>query len=477
MVASSRRRSPRWGLRITALVSLLLLTAAGGGHLLLSRIGGDIRRVDAFAGLDERPRADGRGLNFLVVGTDRREGISAAQRARYKLGGAPCNCTDTIMLVHLSGDRERASVVSIPRDSYVEFPPHTNRGLGEELAVHAGKINSAYAHGGPPLTVRAVEKMTGVHVDHYLEIDFSSFMKTVDAIGGVEICSARPLKDSYSGLDLPAGTSRLRGGEALSYVRARHVDATSDLSRMRRQQQFLAAVMHEVAGTETLLNPARLREVSGTVLGSVRADEGFGSGEMFALGRAMRHFSPRSSEFTTVPIASMDHEVPGIGATVLWNERKARELFTRLREDKPLRVKHKYTAKAVPVEIPPSEIRVQVLNATGEKGLGARADAALARSGFATTATPRNAPPTTRPHRTTITYDPKWDRSAHALHTALPRAKLVPARDHGPVMKLTLAADFTPQQIHKVRAADPILDGAEVWSAFATKTGDEAECA
>ncbi|MQY16074.1 Transcriptional regulator LytR [Streptomyces sp. RB5] len=473
MVTPTRRPGPRWGLRIAALLSLALLAAGGGGHLLLARVGDGIGRVDAFHGLTERPD-DGKGLNFLVVGTDRRDGISDTQRARYRLGGASCNCTDTIMLVHVSGDRDRASVVSIPRDSYVEFPPHTNRAFGEENTSHAGKINSAYAHGGPPLTVRAVEKMTGVHIDHYLEIDFTGFMKTVDMIGGVDICSARPLHDDYSGLDLPAGTTRLGGGQALQYVRARHVDGTSDLSRMRRQQQFLSAVLHKIADSHTLLNPVRLRQVSGTVLGSVRADSGFSGDAMFALGRAMRDFSPRSSEFTTVPIGTLDHEVPGVGATILWDKEKADALFARIRADEPLRVKHK-PGHAIPVEIPPNSIRVQVTNGAGEQGLGSRVDTRLANNGFATTGTARNAP--TPATRTTITYDPNWTRSAHSLKSAIPSATLVPTPGHGPTLTLTLSPDFDPTTIRRVRPADPILDGAEIWSGFAARTGDAVECA
>ncbi len=113
------------------------------------------------------------------------------------------------MLVHLSADEQRASVVSLPRDSYAEIPPaHRDRTTGQEHAAHPPvKLNAAYAEGGPPgLTVSTVENMTGVKIDHYLEVDFTSFMTTVDTLGGVKICTARPLKDSYTGLDLAAGT-------------------------------------------------------------------------------------------------------------------------------------------------------------------------------------------------------------------------------------------------------------------------------
>lgn len=140
--------------------------------------------------------------------------------------------------------------------------------------------------------MRTVENMTHVKIDHYLEVDFTSFMKTVDVLGGVRICTAQPLKDSYTGLDLAAGTHDLNGGEALQYVRSRHADGSSDLGRMQRQQRFLAALVSQATSSGVLMNPMRFRDVTRAVLGSVRADKGFGTDELLDLGRAMRNFSP-----------------------------------------------------------------------------------------------------------------------------------------------------------------------------------------
>lgn len=476
MPAPSVKRR-RWGLRIATALSLLLLAAGGAGYVTLSSLGSGIHRVDAFGGITDRPR-EGRGLNVLVAGVDRRDSVSEEERHKYRLGGEPCNCADALMLVHLSKDRGRASVVSIPRDSYVDLPPHTNRALGERRTAHPAKVNAAYAHGGPPLTVRAVEKLSGVHVDHYVEIDFAAFMKTVDVVGGVQLCSQRPLRDRYSGLDLPAGTSNLDGGEALAYVRARHLDGASDMGRMKRQQRFLAAVLDKLTGTSGLMNPLRFREVGSTLLGSVRTDAALDSGAVFALGKALHGFSPGSSEFATVPVADTNHEVPGVGATVRWDEERARRLFDRLREDRPLterggaphgrKEKEEGKGRVTPVEVPPGEVRVQVENGTSHNGLGGRVDRSLARTGFATTGAPTTAVPT---DRTVITYDPAWGRSARSLAAALPHAKLSPHRGHGPLMTVTLGADH--ERVHRVRPADPILDGADVWSAV---TGDEVLC-
>ena len=177
------------------------------------------------------------------------------------------------------------------------------------------KLNAAYAEGGPALSVRTVENMTGLKIDHYLEVDFTSFMKTVDVVGGVQICTARPLKDSYTGLDLAAGTHQLNGGEALQYVRSRHTDGSADLGRMQRQQRFLAALIEKATSNGVLLNPVKFREVASSLLSSVRADEGFGMAEMLNFTYAMKGFSPSSSDFTTVPLGQLGVQVKGVGST------------------------------------------------------------------------------------------------------------------------------------------------------------------
>lgn len=184
--------------------------------------------------------------------------------------------------------------------------------------------------------MRTVENMTRVKIDHYLEVDFTSFMKTVDAVGGVTICTAKTMRDSYTGLELLPGTHRLTGGQALQYVRSRHVDGAADLGRMQRQQRFIAALIKQATSSGVLLNPVKFKQVSSTLLGSVRADRDFGSEQMLALGQAMRGFTPSSSEFASVPVGDTAYEVKGIGSTVKWDEAKAAKLFESLREDRPL---------------------------------------------------------------------------------------------------------------------------------------------
>ncbi|MEV0374145.1 LCP family protein [Streptomyces sp. NPDC050636] len=454
-------------MRTYAAASFLVLAASGVGHALFTGVESGIGRVDAFKGMSDRP-GGGSGLNFLIVGTDGRDKLSKEEKDRYHLGGEPCHCTDTLMLVHLSADRGRASVVSLPRDSYAEVPAHTDAATGTARPKHPVKLNAAYAEGGPNLTVRTVEHMTGVHIDHYLEVDFTSFMRSVDAVGGVEICTVRPLKDSYTGLDLPVGKSRLNGGQALQYVRSRHIDGSADLGRMQRQQRFLAALIDKITSSGVLMNPIHFKDVADLMLESVRADASFDANDMVDLGQAMRGFTPSSSEFTSVPLTRTDTTVPGVGSTVRWDPVRSRQLFDAIRLDKALAVRPAAKKpQATVVDVPPARVRVHVDNGTAEPGLGATVANQLRATGFATT----GAPVTTAViPRTVIAYDPRWDRSARSLAAALPGAELRPVVGQGPVLRVTVGQDF--EAVQPVRAEQPPQESA----GFSAITGDQAVC-
>lgn len=446
-------------------LSVVVLASAGIGHAVVTSLDADIARVDPFKDMKNRPH-EGNGMNVLLVGTDGRDRITEDERRRFRLGGAPCHCTDTIMIVHISEDRERASVVSLPRDSYAVTPEHTDQTTGQHHRGHPVKINAAYAEGGPNLTVRTVENMTHVKIDHYLEVDFASFMRTVDVVGGVRICTSEPLKDSYTGLDLAPGTHTLMGGQALQYVRSRHVDGASDLGRMKRQQRFLAALIEQATSSGVLLNPLKFRDVTRAVLSSVRADRGFGTDQLLDLGRAMRNFSPSSSEFTTVPIGEMSYVVKGIGSTLKWDTAKAERLFEALREDRPLTVRRPAEAQAR-VDVAPQSIHVQVENGTATQGLGRRVDKELAATGFRTTGAPTSAPDR-EARRTVVSYDPRWDRSAKSVAAALPGSELREVRGLGPTLRVTAGTDF--RQVRRVRAQE-VPQGE-----FGVVTGDRVVC-
>ncbi|WP_338897906.1 LCP family protein [Streptomyces sp. TG1A-60] len=461
-----RPRRLSWATRAVTTLSVVVLAAGGIGHAVVTRLDDEIARVDAFKDMKNRPEA-GHGMNVLLVGTDGRDRITEEERQRYRLGGAPCHCTDTMMIVHISEDRERASIVSLPRDSYAETPEHTDHTTGKTHRAHPIKLNAAYAEGGPQLTVRTVEHMTKVKIDHYVEVDFTSFMRTVDVLGGVRICTARPLKDAYTGLDLASGTHELDGGRALQYVRSRHTDGSSDLGRMKRQQRFMASLMSQATSSGVLLNPMKFRDITQAVLGSVRADKEFGTGELIDLGRAMRNLAPASSEFTTVPIGHMEYAVEGVGSTLKWDETKSARLFKALRDDRPL-APYKPRGAYARVDVAPQQIRVQVENGTTVPGLGRKIDRQLAATGFRTTKTPVNSPQR-NVQRTLVVHDPRWDRSAESLAAALPGSELRPVRAQGPTLRVIAGTDFG--KVRKVRAEDPQQGESGV------VTGDQVACA
>lgn len=259
----------------------------------------------------------------------------------------------------------------------------------------------------------------------------------------------------------------MNGGEALQYVRARHMDSAGDLGRMQRQQRFMAALISKATSSGVLLNPVRFRGVASTLLQSVRADKGFGSDEMVDLARAMRNFSPSSSEFTTVPIGNMSYPVPNIGSTVKWDDKKSAALFKALREDKPLAPHLPKAKKAAVVDVSPKEISVQVENGTMSSGLGKKVDAALKGTGFRTTGAPVNADDRTA-KRTTVLYDPGWDRSAKSLAASLPGAEMTPVDGLGSTLKVVAGADYKGVRAVRAQDADP--------GAFGAVTGDQVVC-
>ena len=485
---AARRRWARW---LSGTAALAVLATSCAGWSILNGVGDAIGRVDAFGGAHDRPADDG-ATTFLVVGTDDREGIPAdLLKNTLHAGGESCHCTDTMMLIQLARDGGRAGVVSLPRDSYVDIPAHQDQATGKQVPAGRGKINAAYGMGGAPLTVQTVEQATGLRIDHYLQVDFLGFVSAVDALGGVEVCSTKPLRDDYSGLDLPAGTTRLDGVGALKYVRARHLDGSADLGRMHRQQKFLAQLLHQATSGGTLLNPVKLGTVADSVLKSVKADQGLTTQDLLDLATRMKGLSAANADFATVPLADLDHQVPGWGSTVLWDQAGAKALFEAVRTGRPLTDRPAPSPSPSPAAPSPAaatgvaadQIRVQVLNGSGVGGLGARADGELRRAGFATSGLASNT--AGEVSRTQIRYDPRWDESVKTLAGALPGAELVRVPGQGPTLQVVVGPDYRGPGTHPARTtasatrvvqAAPVTQAVPVAVKPAAETGAEISC-
>ncbi len=226
-------------------------------------------------------------LNILVLGSDSRSG-----KANRKLGGGDSAGarSDTAMVVHIDAGRTRATVVSIPRDTLVTRPSCPLPSGGSTAVAHQVMFNTAYALGGPVCAVKTVESITGVRMDHYMEVDFSGFAKLVDALGGVDITTAQDIDDDKSRLHLKAGTHHLDGTRALALARTRYgVGDRSDLGRIGLQQKLVKALLAQMARTSLLTDPARLYRVADAATAGLTTDTGLDSlGELSTLGQSLK---------------------------------------------------------------------------------------------------------------------------------------------------------------------------------------------
>ena len=303
----------RW-LRRVPLVLLLVLGLLLGAFLyFFSRID----EVDAIQDYEGRPEA-GSGTNWLIVGSDSREGLSDDQIRQLNVGRAEGRRTDTIILLHRP-DSGAPTLVSLPRDSYVPIP-----GRGRN------KLNAAYAFGGAPLLVQTVEQVTGLRIDHYAEVGFGGFVGMTDAVGGVELCPSRAIRDKKSGLRVQKGCQEMDGPTALAYVRARYFDPKGDLGRVERQQEFLSAVFDRAASPATALNPFRMMSLGNAATTALTIDDGDGPLSLVQFGLTMRAVAGGGGKRVTVPVADINYSTPA-GSAVRWDRERALKLFRSLR--------------------------------------------------------------------------------------------------------------------------------------------------
>lgn len=315
-----KRRKRRWGRRLvlTLLITPLLVGVGivGVGAWLET----SLHRDSVLTNYPERPAA-ARGTNWLVVGSDSRQGLTPEQQNELATGGDVGNSrTDTILLVHLPalGSATPPTMVSIPRDSFVPIPRH-----GKD------KINAAFALGGATLLARTVEQATGLHIDHYAEIGFGGFPALVDALGGVTVCLQEPISDPLAGINLPAGCQKLNGRAALGYVRSR-ATARADLDRMVNQRQFISALLHRATRPTVWLDPRRWYSVPHATADALTVDRGDHVWDLARLGWALHG----TTTTTTVPIGEFTES--DAGAVVVWNHDAARKLFAVLATDEPV---------------------------------------------------------------------------------------------------------------------------------------------
>ncbi|GHD33955.1 LCP family protein [Streptomyces galbus] len=333
----ARRRRRRWLYGGALGAGLALIGVAVAGSIVYAKLSANITPDEAAAAElaryeKERPTALVKGAqNILLVGSDSRAGAGNGKYGK----DSGTERSDTTILLHLSADRRSATAVSVPRDLMVDVPGCRRRDgtRGEPMFA---MFNYAFQTGGSACTVRTVEKLTGVRVDHHIVVDFSGFKDMVDAVDGVEVCLDEPIDDKAAKLRLPAGRVTLDGEQALGYVRARKsLGNGSDTDRMDRQQRFLSALVTKVRGNDVLLNPVKLYPVLDAATSSLTTDPALASLHgLYDLVRGLRDIPASRVRFLTVPRESYVYNANRDQLV----QPAAENLFRRLRTDRPIAV-------------------------------------------------------------------------------------------------------------------------------------------
>jgi len=363
------------------------------------------------------------GENFLLVGSDTRA-FAGGQAFQAPPGSADFVAgarSDTVILLHLPIGGAKPTVVSFPRDTYVHLPAFTDR-KGKTTAAHPAKLNEAFSIGGPALLTQLIEQLTGLRLDHYVQVDFGGFRGIVDAVGGLSLCVGTSRHDHDSQDSLTAGTHPdVTGAQALAFVRDRKGLPGGDLDRIKDQQYFLAQLLHKVLSAGTLADPARLTGFLSAVVADVTVDQGFGLSQMTTLGSRLRHLDPAHVTFATLPVLSSAavRVVHGLRVdVVLLDPARTAQLFAGLHDG----TGHPAPGAAAgqPLTVAPAAISLEVRNGTSTTGLAGRVARSLRRHGYTVTAT--GSVPAV--DQTTVRYRPDMLAAARTVAAALPGAQL-----------------------------------------------------
>jgi LCP family protein required for cell wall assembly len=318
-----RRIRPRWGrIALVGFVALLLLAGlgAGGGYLYYRSLDSGLQRTDAFSKIvGNRPAAVAPGAqNILLLGSDSRDPENKAKPGQWR--------TDTMILMHLDANRQKAYLISIPRDLDVYIPKSpTNPDFGDTNA----KINSAFAWGGVPLTVQTIEGFSGVRIDHVVLVDFGGFQQVTDALGGVDLNIEQDVTSIHPpNRQFKKGMNHLDGAQALDYVRQRYQFPEGDFARMRHQQQFMKALLDKATSSGTLSNPLKLNAFLSSVTNAMTVDNDF---SLAGTGWDLRSMSSKDLVFMTSP--NLGSETRHGESVVVSDKTKALSLYEAVAKD------------------------------------------------------------------------------------------------------------------------------------------------
>ncbi|MEU9102714.1 LCP family protein [Streptomyces sp. NPDC048361] len=323
---------PNWRRRITIAVLSLVVVVLVTSVATYFWADGKVRREVDLSKVIDRPD-EGKGTNYLIVGSDSRDGMSADEKKKLHTGSAEGKRTDSMIVLHV-GDNGN-TMVSLPRDSWVTIPSFVGSDSGKKYpSPGKNKLNAAFSTDGPELLVRTIEANTGLHIDHYAEIGFAGFANIVDAVGGVELDISQDIKDKDSGADFKKGKQTLDGQQALAFVRNRHGYAAGDLERTKNQQKFLSALAGQTATPTTLLNPFKLYPVLGAGLDTLIVDKDMSLFDLGSMFWAMKGITGGDGISMNMPVAG-----DGPQTSLLWDKPKVTQLVNELKNDDKVTVK------------------------------------------------------------------------------------------------------------------------------------------
>lgn len=301
-------------------LALVMLSVAGaaGAYYYWNEIEGLFTRQQLV--LDP---AGGGALNILVIGSDSRDAVDDPEDVR-RFGTVGGNRADTVILVQVIPSERRGVLLSFPRDLWLTIPADPSSGRREQRS----KINAAYNH-GPQAVIDTVQRLTAIPINHYMEIDLIGFRQMVDAVGGIEVCLEQPMYDRKLNFRLPEGVNELDGNQALSFVRSRTSSPDGDFGRMRRQQQFMRAVVRKVGTPRVLGNPLRVNELARAFASNVTVDQHFNLDDMIRFAVHVQRIHP--DQLTTYSVPGRIGRAGG-QSVVLMNERESELIFQALRD-------------------------------------------------------------------------------------------------------------------------------------------------
>ncbi|MGW4787133.1 LCP family protein [Streptomyces sp. NPDC004230] len=476
-----RRRVLRWSATVLAVV---ILGTAGAGYVYYQHLNNNIKKDDLNIGdakdraTAPKPNAAGQmPLNILLLGSDARDSKENQELggAKDTFGGAPR--ADVQMLLHVSADRTNMSVVSMPRDTLLQLPKCTDPESGEvyQATTSLAMTNDSLGRGGPGCSVATWEKLTDIHIDHFIMVDFAGVVSMADAIGGVPVCVDKNIYSHTSsghgsGLKLKAGTTYVKGTQALQWLRTRYgFEDGSDIARTKAQHQYMGAMVRQLRENATLSNPNKLRKLAETATASLTVDKGLGSvTKLYDLSTELKKVPSNRITLTTMPY---DYA----GARVVPKPGDAEKLFRLVREDIPL--DGKGTKKTTEATTAPTDsddkIAVQVQNGTRTSTLapvGGRAGAVaqiLGGEGF--TEAKADSSTVLSEERTLVRYpsaDLKGDAQRVAKALGIPAGSVEQSTDVSGVT-LVVGSDWrsgttytAPKEDNKTPTSANILNGA-----------------